>query len=411
MSSVQQQTPESLGTLMGLSGDKLSTFVSLTNIAVEEEIPALLSLAEIYSSRGLTIEESAIHLERILRGKKKFCDMRQEEKDFIEQSPFSRRSRALLFLKQQSFPSHIRFRYPAHLSTIHSIVAVPVVPGSFRYNIITSSKDQTLHTIGMKGQRPDTFASVCSPIQQMIIMPDNKLVSVDEDGEMYVNPVFGSGQKGSVDEVDGFQNDPEFYGLEPLDKDRLARLTPDQTVQIWRHKNAHADGMPIKTLPIEGVTAITRLPNGHLVTATSDKISIWDCSNYLRSVCIHEVKFSYPYKITKIVAMSNSKVAFVHEGFPFRIYLQSLDDTPPDHVDTESIVHCMTVYRGELVAGCYDGKLYTWSGPSEDLPTTLFVGPAPITAITVLPDDAIVCGDLYGTVHVINLPVPLPASQ
>uniref|UniRef100_A0A6C0ARG1 Anaphase-promoting complex subunit 4 WD40 domain-containing protein n=1 Tax=viral metagenome TaxID=1070528 RepID=A0A6C0ARG1_9ZZZZ len=408
--SVETATQQ-IGTLLGLSGRSLEEYTSLASIALHEEVEPLQTLLSFYNDSGVTDEEAAINLERILKGKKKFCEMRMKEQDFIQDIPFSRRSRSLLLLKQQPSPSYIRFRYPAHLSTIHSIVALPVVPGSFRYNIITSSKDETLHAVSMKGQRPETIAAVCSPVQQMIVMPDNKLVSVDQDGDLYVNNPFGPNQKGSVDEVDEFDYDAEYYGLEPLDKDRFARLTPDKTVQIWRHKKAHAEGMPIQTLAIDGVTAITRLPNGHLVTATDKSISVWDCSSYLRSICIHEVKLDASYTITKIVALSNSKVAFIHKAFPFRIYMKSFDDVLLEHVETDAAVHCLAVYKGELVAGCYDGKLYTWSGLSEDTFTTLFVGPAPITAITVLPDDGIACGDLYGTLHVINLPIEIQASQ
>jgi len=414
--SVETATQQ-IGTLFGLSGRSLEEYTSLASVALQEEVEPLQTLLSFYKDRDIADEEIAINLERILKGKKKFCEMRREEQEFVQAIPFSRRSRALLYVKQamprpkDTDPYHLLHKYPAHLSDITAITTVQAVPGTVRYNILTASKDQTLHIRSSDGKRNETLASVCSPIQSVVYMPSGKIVTVDEDGDLYVNPLNGRGQKGAVDETDSFESEPAYYGLEPLDKERIARLTPDQTVQIWRHSKAHDEGMPIQTMPVDNVMAITRLPNGHLVTASSSAIRVWDCSSHLRSVCIQETPLDSMEPIL-LVALSNSKVAFVHKGFPFRIYTVTLGQLPT-YTETSSVIKSLTVNRAKqhLVAGCYDGALHIWDlANPETQETTLFVGPAPITALSVLPDDSIACGDLYGMLYVLSLPVPVPAS-
>jgi WD40 repeat protein len=113
-----------------------------------------------------------------------------------------------------------------------------------------------------------------------------------------------------------------------------------------------------------------------------------------------------------LVALSNSKVAFVHKGFPFRIYTVTLGQLPT-YTETSSVIKSLTVNRAKqhLVAGCYDGALHIWDlANPETQETILSVGPAPITALSVLPDDAIACGDLYGMLYILSSPVPVPAS-
>lgn len=139
-------------------------------------------------------------------------------------------------------------------------------------SIFTAMGNNSINVWNTQGDLIRTIRGLKKPAENMLITPDNKIITADKDNNLEVRTTGGSYLR-SINVNDSRVN---CYTISPFNSQIFTGLS-DYSIKIW-----DSSGNPIKTLKAHGnqVTAIAVTPDGkNILSSSMDKtLKIWNTS-------------------------------------------------------------------------------------------------------------------------------------